>query len=178
MDLSVSGVWDSSTVLKPNVFATGNLNEISGNSIVKVKLVVTDNTKISSEDSVYFEKIPAGATPDVGDENLWIITGPNPFRYGTETSGRVNSQVMIEYNLPMSGEADIAIYDVSGGLAILWEDGGLQHGEGRHTFFWDGRRTDGRALANGVYFVVLSFVSAHGEEYKSFWKMAVLRQGK
>ncbi|MHB8079386.1 MAG: FlgD immunoglobulin-like domain containing protein [Candidatus Krumholzibacteriia bacterium] len=64
---------------------------------------------------------------------------PNPFNPGTT----------IRFNLPMAGQARLAVYDVAGRLVRVLVDGELP--AGGHETAWDGRDSAGRALASGSY---------------------------
>ena len=65
---------------------------------------------------------------------------PNPFR-GTTSLG---------FDLPQSGRAQVAIYDVEGRRVAVLRDGFVD--AGRHTVSWDGRNGGGSRVAAGVYF--------------------------
>ncbi len=68
---------------------------------------------------------------------------PNPFAISTR----------FDFALPRAGAADVGVYDVSGRRVAT-----LFHGvadAGAHTALWDGRTSDGRAAAAGVYLCVL-----------------------
>jgi hypothetical protein len=68
---------------------------------------------------------------------------PNPFSRSTS----------IGYNLPRAGEADLAVYDVSGRLVKRLFRGPLPAGS--HLTVWDGTGNDGRRVPGGVYFAHL-----------------------
>ena len=68
-----------------------------------------------------------------------VPNGPNPFRDRTE------------YTLFLSGEREVRffIYDIAGRLVREIQDGPL--GRGVHRLVWDGRNSDGRVVAQGIY---------------------------
>ena len=64
---------------------------------------------------------------------------PNPF----------NSNTVIHYQLPETGQIELAIYNLAGQqVAQLVRD---LRPAGRHAVHWDGRNDQGQALASGVY---------------------------
>jgi hypothetical protein len=64
---------------------------------------------------------------------------PNPF----------NSSTMMRFDLPQSGEVELALYNLAGQQEATLVQG---HREaGTHRLRWDGRDDDGRGLASGVY---------------------------
>jgi len=69
---------------------------------------------------------------------------PNPFR----------ARAAVSFELPSRQPVRLAIFDPSGRLCRTLIDGGVE--AGRHVSTWDGRDDEGRALASGVYFAVLS----------------------
>ena len=64
---------------------------------------------------------------------------PNPF----------NSQTTISYALPAAGRVDLAVLNVLGQRLVTLVQ--QQHTAGAHTASWDGRDSQGRRMASGVY---------------------------
>jgi enediyne biosynthesis protein E4 len=64
---------------------------------------------------------------------------PNPF----------NSATVIRFALPVSGDVDLAIFNLAGQQVATLAQGARE--AGTYTVNWDGRDDDGRALASGVY---------------------------
>ena len=64
---------------------------------------------------------------------------PNPF----------NSETVIRFDLPVSAEIDLAVYNLAGQKAATLALGLRE--AGAYTLRWDGRDDDGRELASGVY---------------------------
>ena len=77
-----------------------------------------------------------------------LPNAPNPF----------NPQTEIRFELSRPGQAQLAIYDVTGRLVKTVHDGHLA--AARHTMVWAGRDDGGRAVASGVYY--LRMVTADG----------------
>jgi C1A family cysteine protease len=69
---------------------------------------------------------------------------PNPFNPTTE----------VRFHLPETGRVTLAVYDVSGRLVTILENGKVEAGP--HTRIWDGRNRHGAEVGPGVYFVRLS----------------------
>jgi hypothetical protein len=65
---------------------------------------------------------------------------PNPF----------NPATRISFEIPTAGRVEIAVFDVTGRVVSVLEDGFRP--AGRHDVGWDGRDGEGRSLPSGVYF--------------------------
>ncbi len=69
---------------------------------------------------------------------------PNPF----------NPTTQIPFTLAQAGEVSVRIYDVRGALVATPHSGEL--GAGRHRVDWDGRDSNGRPVASGMYVYTLT----------------------
>ena len=97
-----------------------------------------ENQPTYVEDTKEEDKSPWTAGWFVLDQNY-----PNPF----------NAQTVITYDLAVSGEVMLAIYDVQGRRVKLLV---REHQEsGRHSVVWDARDGEGKGCSNGVYFYAL-----------------------
>ena len=68
------------------------------------------------------------------------VAGANPFRQSTA----------VQLDLPAAARVSVTMYSVDGRMVRRLLDG---HREpGRHTAFWDGTASDGRAVQPGMYF--------------------------
>ncbi len=65
---------------------------------------------------------------------------PNPF----------NPTTTVAFEIPTRAHVSLRVYDVSGRLVQVLEDSEV--GAGRHTAVWDGKDSDGKSVASGVYF--------------------------
>ncbi len=74
---------------------------------------------------------------------LRLTCSPNPF----------NPRTTVRYFVENASEVDLAVYDVAGRRVVTLGAGPRAAGE--HEASWDGRTSDGRAAATGVYFVRL-----------------------
>jgi hypothetical protein len=96
---------------------------------------------------------PVGAAvavePDahVAPTRLVLGARPNPFRASTH----------IVLEIPATTEGALRIYDVNGRLVTTLADGTFT--AGRHVTAWDGRGTDGRRVASGIYFYTFKSTS-------------------
>lgn len=70
---------------------------------------------------------------------------PNPF----------NPTTTIEYTTPRANVVTVRIYDVTGRIVQILENG-LQQ-EGNHRVLWDGRNNAGQLVASGMYIYEIRF---------------------
>ncbi|NQV15216.1 T9SS type A sorting domain-containing protein [bacterium] len=102
----------------------------------------------NNEESVEIPELPMIAGVNSGDvyvpDELQLFQNfPNPF----------NPITRIRYDLPLTSEVTLNIYNVQG-RKISTLVSGTQMG-GAHEVVWDGRHPDGRLLSTGVYFAHL-----------------------
>lgn len=91
----------------------------------------------------YVSSVPgAGAT--VAAAARLLPNAPNPFNPATE----------LRFALDLPGEAALNVYDLQGRLVRAFTAARFE--AGTHAVTWDGRDASGRAVASGVYEVVLS----------------------
>ena len=83
---------------------------------------------------------------------------PNPF----------NASTMIEYGLPADSELNITIYDARGRFVKELISGPKQ--AGFHSIQWNGLNMNGKGVASGLYFVVLSTL-----EFRTVSKAVMLK---
>lgn len=83
---------------------------------------------------------------------------PNPF----------NPVTVIAYSVPVRGEVELSVYDISGRRVATLVNG--EKGAGRHEAVWNGTNDAGERVASGVYF---SRLEARGETLSS--KMVLLK---
>ena len=94
---------------------------------------------------------PSGAAP-----SLFLNRPvPNP----------VASTASIEFGVPVAGEAELSIYDLSGRMVTSLASGELE--AGMHSLFWNATAESGNAVPNGIYFMKLTVPSA-GTVTRSF----------
>ena len=70
---------------------------------------------------------------------------PNPF----------NPATTIEYEIPKSGEVEVAIFDIQGQKVRELEKN--THDAGSYRIIWDSRNDAGRSVASGTYFYRVQF---------------------
>ena len=73
---------------------------------------------------------------------------PNPF----------NPTTTIQYNIPRSGEVNIAVFDIQGRLVRSLAN--LTQQAGSHTIVWDSRNDGGDNVSSGTYFCRVDFNNA------------------
>ncbi len=83
---------------------------------------------------------------------------PNPF----------NPATTISYELPVAGRVRLAVYDASGRLVAVLEDG--PRDAGSHSLTWEGTDDNGTDVSSGIYFLRLE--TAAGDATR---KMALVR---
>ena len=94
----------------------------------------------------YYESI-ANTTTDVETPSL-----PKAFALRNAWPNPFGSEVHIDYTTPPNGgDHTVAIYDAAGRLVSQLFSGRRDAGD--HQLAWDGRDTQGRRVASGVYFV-------------------------
>jgi len=115
--------------------------------IVPVAMTVTPATGIDDDPSF----VPT-------EFRLWAAM-PNPF----------NPRTTIRYDLPEPATARLVVYDVTGRLVRVLEDG-VTRQAGRHAVEWDGRDEHGTDVASGVYVYTLK-----AGPYEGSGRMTLLR---
>jgi endonuclease I len=86
---------------------------------------------------------------------MYVTTGieeetPGSFRLTGNFPNPFNPSTTIRFELPRSSRVNLSVYDVSGRLTAVLVDGDLDSGV--HRAVWNGRDSDGRPAASGVYF--------------------------
>lgn len=75
------------------------------------------------------------------------------FRLPPPVPNPSTGEVSVSFSLPQSASGSLRIYDVRGRLVTTLAQGSLA--AGRSALAWDGRASDGTAVASGVYWAVL-----------------------
>jgi len=128
----------------PQTFAIGNLNPGQVYYIAMKSVDNFDNiSAISNVDS-------AEAKPFVSN-NIDDLAGlPKVFDLSQNYPNPFNPATNIEFSLPQASNVTLAIYDSNGRrVTILVKD---YYPAGIHKIQWDGRESNGRSIAAGVYF--------------------------
>jgi hypothetical protein len=84
------------------------------------------------------------AVVEVRDESL-----PQSFALSQNYPNPFNPETTIRFDLPRSGEIDLAVYNLAGQKVATLALGVRE--AGAYTLRWDGRDDDGTELASGVY---------------------------
>jgi hypothetical protein len=90
---------------------------------------------------IYDHAVSGVPSEELSVGSVLLGNRPNPFYAQTE----------ISFCLPSSAPVDLAVYDVSGRLVAQLLRGSF-HGPGDHRVTWDGRDSEDRRVAAGVYF--------------------------
>ncbi|MCA9757086.1 MAG: hypothetical protein KDA27_14875 [Candidatus Eisenbacteria bacterium] len=111
-----------------------------------------------------FEIVARRLTPGSGSvTDLGLSIQPNPSTGATR----------LEYQVPFGARVMIQVFDPSG--ARVWSQESLT-GPGAYVAEWDGRASDGRRMASGIYFVRIDAVSAEsGETSHRIEKLVLVR---
>ncbi|MFN8179615.1 MAG: FG-GAP-like repeat-containing protein [bacterium] len=135
-------VVGSEANLKMYHFASGSWVDVTSSLDTNANIVCGQSTSLSP--FVIVEPQAGVGAPEVGALAFGLkAPSPSPFRGST----------VIEFALPRAGEASVRIFDVAGRLVRELAHGA--HDPGSYRMSWDGRDTEGKSVASGVYFVRL-----------------------
>jgi len=124
--------------------------------VYQIRLFAEDLDGNESEEKIEFQV-------NSGLQLLKVLNYPNPF----------NSDTDITYELPSSAdEVVVSIYTISGRLIWRREVNGVVGFDWIH---WDGRDSDGRLVANGVYYCKVIARREGEEERREIIKLMKLR---
>jgi hypothetical protein len=88
------------------------------------------------------------------DENV-IIT-PDDYALEANYPNPFSDETTIGFELPLDKQISVKVYDVTGRLvSTLVND--ERYPKGKHTVTWDGRTSNGGAVASGTYFYTLEY---------------------
>jgi hypothetical protein len=93
---------------------------------------------------------------------------PNKFTLMQNYPNPFNAVTNIGFNLPLSQQVKLQVYDLLGRSVVTLHDGFLQAGS--HAIKWDGRSAAGNELASGVYFYRLQ-----AEDFDDTKKMLLIK---
>ena len=129
--------------------ADGSLPEIDFMHLAAGSDLIDSGTDIgiwfsgSAPDPGAFEYIQ----PDAIEENLVFHTG---FRLDQNFPNPFNPTTMLSYYLPESCDVRMVVLDLLGREILTLDD--AHRGAGHHSVSWDGKNSQGLAVAGGVYF--------------------------
>jgi hypothetical protein len=112
----------------------------------KVRFVFDSDGWVTA-DGWYLDDVAIFATSDSSNideaivSRLFVRNHPNPF----------NPKTSIRYDVPVRGNVNLAVYDVTGRLVRTIIEGD-PHGPGTYGRPWDGKNERGQDVAGGVYF--------------------------
>ncbi|UCB51649.1 MAG: T9SS type A sorting domain-containing protein [Candidatus Zixiibacteriota bacterium] len=93
---------------------------------------------------------------------------PNTYRLFHNYPNPFNPETQIKYDLPLSGNVTLSVYNVLGQKVRALVDG-MQEA-GHRSVTWDGRDDAGREVASGIYFYKIK-----AEDYQMTMKMVLLK---
>jgi len=76
---------------------------------------------------------------------------PNPFWSGATSRSAGNPSTVISFQLPVTSNVNLSIYNLNGQLVHTLFEG--EQSAGRYTVSWDGANANGNRVASGVYLV-------------------------
>jgi hypothetical protein len=127
-----SGTYDDNIIIVSNDPANGEV-------IIPITLTVTGREIVDSGGGI------SGVESKVLNEFSLIQNIPNPFKKSTS----------IQYQIPRASRVSVKVYDISGKLVrTLIKDEFCE--QGIYEVIWDGKDSNGRKVAYGVYFCGLS----------------------
>lgn len=92
--------------------------------------------------------------PGIFEMNVY----PNPF----------NNRITLEFNIPLSNEHKIYIYDIRGRLINIIDSDQIETGQNR--MYWKGKNMNGEEVNSGLY-----FISVSGREFSALRKVIFLK---
>ncbi len=126
-----------------------------------------DTIKISADTTAYIGIYVDMPDPSLAEGKIYAF--PNPFGYNRES-------VEISYYLQHSSDIKVTIHDPFGNEVYSWHfpqnRPGAQSGVNR--VYWDGRNTQGRRVANGVYVINVIGQLHTGTTYHSSHRIGVI----
>jgi hypothetical protein len=141
-----------------------NLNQTDGVEYSFFMMYPDHAAPLISDRAVKFTTDPPDSYPSTGVEEAVALgvkilgNRPNPF----------NPVTSIAFSMPMTAEAELAVFDIAGRRVATLVDTEVE--VGRHEVVWDGTNDAGEPVASGVYF---SRLTALGEETSA--KMVLLK---
>ena len=178
-DEPVNGSDDGNTCPDAKIKSNGRVElraERTGNGngrVYAIHFTATDETDDSC-DGVVFVCVPPNkdSVSCVRDETQYDVTRCTAAKAGEESPGlplvarAEGDQIAILITTEESGPVDLALFDLRGRLVRRLAARDFPAGE--HTLHWDGRDTNGREVANGLYFVRV-VMSGETHTSKTVW---------
>jgi hypothetical protein len=96
-------------------------------------------------------------------------TPPKSFNLSQNHPNPFNPTTTINYDLPVTAQVTLQVYDVSGRLVRTLVDGNVLDA-GRKRIVWDGRDDFGNQVSSGIYFYRIS-----AADYQQTRKMVLIR---
>ncbi|RKY81145.1 hypothetical protein DRQ07_04700 [candidate division KSB1 bacterium] len=98
---------------------------------------------------------------------------PENFRVGRNYPNPFNSETVIPYQLPVSSEINVSVYNISGSLVQVVESG--TKNAGFHITRWNGKNSSGVSVSSGIYICVVSVRGKDGKAYQARIKLMYVK---
>ena len=168
-------IYDFTDINNPELLKTLDFSGVNGQikdyffavsqtDTLYVSIKTESNTEELINQNIYLGKVYIdGITPEIdtttpGLYDFSMNCYPNPF----------NPETTIEFNLPSDQNVNLSIYNVRGQLIKTLSNEHLK--KGKHSFVFDGKDRDTKALSSGIYFARLK-----SKNYNSVIKILLLK---
>ncbi len=173
---NLDGTTDLALALVPRHLASGNYSmsdERDAGHVVDVNGNGADEFLTASMPTDYYALVvfrPNAASLAQGPARFTITTSgpgttgaddvaPAAVAFAGASPNPVRGATTMRFDLPAAQHVTLALYDVAGKRVATLADG--PWAAGRHAVAWDGRGTDGRELAAGLYFARFDAGTVH-----------------
>ncbi len=149
------GIAQTDSVVVEKVNGSSIKYAILHNDLIFIEKVdgTTITYPISSIHEITFSGIPLSVK-----EQEHIQTVLSSFALHQNFPNPFNPTTTIQYNIPHSGEVNIAVFDIQGRLVRSLAN--LTQQAGSHTIVWDSRNDGGANVSSGTYFYRVDFNNA------------------
>ena len=138
---------------------TADISSLAGKEIVlypSLEIAVKDKAELHFEfTDIYYPLDKKLEKLHSVQESLAKEDKPSSFALAGNYPNPFNPSTTIAFSLPEEGEANLAVYDLSGRLVKVLIKERLT--AGRHTVQWQGRNASGAMVASGVYIYCLRY---------------------
>ncbi len=112
-----------------------------GNYWVKVIISDAAGNVVADSMSVYFNNgITENSDNNIETSHINVLLYPNPF----------NPNTTISFDLPMSANVDLSIYNIKGQKVKTLTN--QKYSKGKHSLIWNGTNDENQNVSSGVYF--------------------------
>jgi hypothetical protein len=101
------------------------------------------------------------------------VSPPNRFTLDQNFPNPFNPTTSVRYELPVSGQVQLMVYNLLGQAVVTLIDGPQQ--AGFHTVTWNGQNQSNQAVASGVYFYRIVVTGDDEKTFTRSKKMLLLK---